>query len=108
MKISDLKTGMTVQFNDGVYALVIGEAVVGLCNDFGGQKLDRLDFNTIDRVFNEGTDYDGSDLIWKVDSKERVEEYFLGELLWERPPKVEELTLEQVCKELGRDIKIVK
>ena len=108
MERNDLKTGMTVQFNNGAYALVIGGAFVGLCHDFGGQKLDRLDFNTIDRIFNEGTDYDGSDLIWKVNSKERVEKYFLGELLWEKEPKVEELTLEQVCKELGRDIKIVK
>jgi len=29
-------------------------------------------------------------------------------LVWEKPKHIEELTLEQICKELGRDIKIIK
>jgi hypothetical protein len=36
----------------------------------------------------------------------------VGKLIWERPERqeemTEEMTLEQVCKELGRNIKIVK
>ena len=108
MEKSDLKTGMTVQFDNGTYALVMGGAVTGLCGEYGGRKLNNLEFNTINKIFKEGSNYDGSDLIWKIQSYKQVEKYFLGELLWERPPKVEELTLEQVCEELGREIKIVK
>lgn len=38
-------------------------------------------------------------------------EYFensKGEIIDDRPKPIEEMTLEQVCKELGREIKIIK
>jgi hypothetical protein len=108
MRKEDLKTGMRVELRNGDIYVV--------CKNTGTDYGDILssnntwielgDFNE-DITFKERGSYTSQNDIVKVykfsgflDSK--------GELLWEREEEAEEMTMEEICKELGREVKVKK
>ena len=102
----DLRDGMVVELANGNRYLVLGENFINkigyLCiSDYS----DGLDMNTEPYNWNVNKVYKSSaystDFIFK-------DEYLT--LIWERPQKTTpiEMTLEEVCRELGREIKIIK
>lgn len=122
MKKQDLKTGTIVETRCGERATVLIDNV---------NTIDAIVFNTSN--WTDLSDF-SEDLQWHKEDKNRTEHTLsvdimkvykpstpagsIGQgykdnysntltLLWERA-EAEELTLEQICKELGRDIKIVK
>lgn len=104
MKREDLKDGMIVENNAKEKYIVIGERFVkqhgyynvsGMNRDLTHKDHKSLD---IDKVYSATKE---STLDGMLNSRGLL-------LIWERKEQVEELTLEQICKELGRDIKIVK
>jgi len=111
--LSDLEPCMVVKRRDGVLAIVANTKCDGLC------------FQTADRTFTSFRDYE-EDIICKYNFRAldimkvfgfsgrsskatEISEEF-REVLYERTeePMVEEMTMEQICKELGRTVKIVK
>ena len=114
MKKEDIESGMIVEMSNGKKALVINTELFFIKHGgstslaFYEDDLTRKNSFTIKKIYRpiipSNTNI-GIDLAAFL-SKDREHEFF--SLIWERPPIVEELTLEQVCKELGRDIKIVK
>lgn len=103
---SDLRDGMVVELANGNRYLVLGENFINkigyLCiSDYS----DGLDTDTEPYNWNVNKVYKSSayntDFIFK-------DEYLT--LIWKRPKKTKpiEMTLEEVCKELGREIKIIK
>jgi len=112
MRKEDLRTGMVTEDKRGMFRLVWGDALVGFNNDGGipfsnmNQDLthNKNKLDNVVKVYQPSINgMGGADINFY---KDRIEEYC--ELIWERKSTTEELTLEQVCKELGRDIKIVK
>ena len=88
MTKSDLRIGMKVIIRTGEVCRFDGEYII---YESCGTKLTRL------------SDYSSSLLMLA----ESFNEYDVMSLLWERV-ETEEMTLEQVCEALGKDIKIVK
>ena len=112
MKKSDLKDGMVTEDTKGIFRLVWGNALVGFNSEggipFSSVKEDLThesnDFDNVMRVYQPSVNgMGGGDINFY---KTRIIHYC--DLIWERKEITEELTLEQICKELGRDIKIVK
>ena len=120
MTKSDLKTGMIVQIaEDNHLCLVIANTLVDLEPDIkkalGGCRLQRLNEQmelkekhlvsnwTINKVYSERVSYEGSSLITKMKNPEELK----GSLLWERPKKILEISLKQLCNMVGQEIKII-
>ena len=120
MTKSDLKTGMIVQIaEDNHLCLVIANTLVDLEPDIkkalGGCRLQRLNEKmelkdirlvsnwTINKVYSERVSYEGSSLITKMKNPEELK----GSLLWERPKKILEISLKQLCNMVGQEIKII-
>jgi hypothetical protein len=116
MRKEDLKTGMVVKMDGGELRMVMGGGLMGL-NCGGGIALTNVnndlsvqcDRNIIE-VYSEPNfdrnNHIGSDMSWFSRDRKETDKLIYTELIWER--KVDELTLEQVCKELGREIKIIE
>lgn len=105
---ADLKTGDVVEFDNGKLGIVITELKTIVCQSGGYINMSSItpDLTDIYHV----TDW----AIVKVrrpneacDCRFQAMAYGLGALVYERK-EPEEMTLEQVCKELGREIKIIK
>lgn len=104
---ADLKTGDIVKFRDGHTGIVNGEfdmIITQTCwQDLDGYKID----------LTSGYGNEQFDIIAVRRPKKKGDcqfiafEYRWGTLVYERK-EVEEMTLEQVCKLLGKEIKIVK
>lgn len=104
---ADLKDGMVVEYNNGERGIVLKENLV---SEYGYLKLES---------YNSHLEFEGHRpedwLIKKVyeTHAHRLDTIFETEnltLIWERKekPKPVEMTLEEVCKALGKEIKIVK
>lgn len=109
-----LKTGMVVEMECGHYGLVMGNAILDLSSyqkSNGGCNLIEYHENlihiddtrwTINKVYAENNDLAGAGMEFYI----RENKSILGELIWKRKP--EEMTIEEVCKALGKLIKIVE
>lgn len=105
---SGLKEGMRVVSNKGDTYAVVSDSnnCLGLVRDKGYLPFTDL---SEEMVWKNRDRWVVS--VYKAPSLCRVDMGFFtctGDLLWEKPEEAEEMTLEQVCKELGKDIKIVK
>jgi len=110
-KKSDLKTGDQIEKSNGKRFVIMLGTQGGDCYvEIGGMvwgNMDGFDENLKDtggyhefdvsKVYRSGYQH-------KYTSKEFDEH----ELIWKREEEPQEMTLEEVCKELGREIKIVK
>ena len=99
---ADLKDGMVVEYDDGRRRLVLGDRFIGNNgNAFMHEFNEDLKFNhsyiVINKIY-ESTAWYLND-IFKDDCLT---------LIWERKPEPVEMTLAEVCKALGKEIKIVK
>ena len=105
---ADLKDGMVVELANGNKYLVLGEVML---NNTGSFKIERFDDNL------ELKGYDPK--VWAINKAYSIKYacWLQGifdddnlTLIWERKeePKPVEMTLEEVCKALGKEIKIVK
>ena len=108
MKKSDLKSGMVTVNRKGDIAMVlIDSAAVGYNPDvlmyasasWGSLK----DYN--DNLLRRG---DSLFDIMEVYKGSYVKPFQKDSLLWTREAPVQEMTLEEVCKQLGKNIKIIK
>lgn len=98
---ADLKDGMVVEYRDGSRRMVLGDKVIGYnyYNDLASYN------NTLESKFDETT----INKVYKSTSI-NLNNYFNKEnltLIWERK-EVEEMTLAEVCKLLGKEIKIIQ
>ena len=104
MKKSDLKTGMLIETADNRLRLVWGNTLIGIDNA-GGVSLNDIKedlrstvnypSSTIIKIYKEPIDLNGAGLVFWFSHPHSL--LNRTELLWE-----------QVCKELGREIKIIK
>lgn len=107
---ADLKTGMVVELADGERMIVINDSIVGIN---GWMPLYKYDENLKESTYH---DLD-INKVWEQRSfvsfiqmfhTDWLDEDRFGHKLYDRnDPVVEEMTLEQVCEELGRTIKII-
>ena len=118
MKKEDLRTGHIVEHKDGVRGIVMLD-----CISTNRDWPDNIDIIVCDNGTNTELQKYHSDLSCHNDPGASIVKVYAPfnpvhvlsfsnlnanhKLLWEAT-KVEELTLEQVCKELGREIKIIK
>lgn len=98
--------GVIVKRRDDTYAIVIGDYLYSK----GGHIL-LSDYN--DDLINQNSISDVFDImaICKPIGKGSIIDIFNGillDLVAERPEEVKEMTLDQICKELGYNVKIVK
>ena len=114
MRKEDLKTGMILEFNDKTRGLMLDDEIFFIRKEgsnFSGSRSRSC--------LNENLEIRGGKIVKKIfvpnTPKHTNIGYRLGSfmfdknyktLVWER--KTIEMTLEQVCKELGKDIEIVK
>jgi hypothetical protein len=112
MKREDLQQGQIVKFKKGNLGIMVGSTALTLN---GGVSTDLMNAECISKgsfpatqVYNIRPDAKlNADIAYFLDFPEhRILDYC--KLVWEAPAPIEEMTLEQVCKELGRDIKIVR
>ena len=106
---ADLKSGDVVLRRDGSVEIVCIET---------GTLIRKDEFNILDELTDDLTnifkDDDSDDVIAVRRPKQPYECQFcafdegFGELVYERGDKPEEMTLEEICKALGKEIKIVK
>ena len=121
MTVNDLKTGMIVQLNDHDYYVVYKDAVPM----YPSSKLssDRYLVNILkEEVWSSAITGVPLDTYIQATSIDKVWEpsfpYYTGqkainaiknaEPIWERKEETIEMTLEQICEALGKNIKIVK
>ena len=104
---ADLKDGMVVEYRNGDRRLVLGECFVGHnnCSHFNVWYDDNL-------INNNNASCRDVCKVYKS-SPELMNQCFDDKyltLIWERKekPEPEEMTLAEVCKALGKEIKIVK
>ena len=109
MKFSDLENGMAVKFNNGAIGMVYK----------GFMTYDYIICNTGEYIARNGADLDDSLESLKIKEVRSVQPYcnetllnpnkmfLLGDVVWKQPETVE-MTLAEVCKALGKDIKIIK
>jgi len=113
MKKKDLKTGMIVRTNEGELRVMLAGTAIGVGKS-GGIINDRINSDlTVDcgdrditHVYSEpqkATDLSGNFEFWLKD--DNILKHC--ELLWERQPP-QEMTLEEVNKELGYKVKIIE
>lgn len=106
---ADLKSGDVVLRRDGSVEIVCIET---------GTLIRKDEFNILDELTDDLTDIfkddDSDDVIAVRRPKQPYECQFcafdegFGELVYERGDEPEEMTLEEICKALGKEIKIVK
>ena len=106
---ADLKSGDVVLRRDGSVEIVCLET---------GTLIRKDEFNILDELTDDLTDIfkddDSDDVIVVRRPKQPYECQFcafdegFGELVYERGDQPEEMTLEEICKALGKEIKIVK
>ncbi len=120
MNKQDLKTGMIVELKDGEYRIVLGGSLMGIAGTGGAYALKWVhDDLTIDggrepivAIYDEphadDDEYIGASAGWF--ERARIDMILNHtKCIWRKPkPPAIEMTLEQVCEELGKDIKIVK
>lgn len=103
---ADLKDGMVVEYTNGWRRMVLGQNLIGdklyvpLCTYTDDLREEHEPVYTINKVYKSHACFLG----------EIREDDFLT-LIWERKeekPEPEEMTLAEVCKALGKEIKIVK
>ena len=107
---ADLKSGDIITFREGSYGMYIDTFDSVIFLEDGGSYLPLTDI--IDITFKDKY----GDLEWDIVKIQRskkdngiVRHHWLeGEVIWEEKPPIEEMTLEEVCKALGKEIKIVK
>ena len=118
--LDDLQTGMLVTFRSGEQAIVIKD--IKQLNEEYTSILVNTDYNGYELLVGWGIDlkrinkYHERDIV-KVEvlnyalsvivNRKQLKYLNKSQIIWERK-EVEEMTLEQVCKELGREIKIIK
>ena len=107
---ADLKSGDIITFREGSYGMYIDtfDAVMFLEND--GSYLPLTDIINI--TFKDKYGESQWDII-KIQRPEKTNgivpyHWLEGKVMWEEKPPIEEMTLEEVCKALGKEIKIVK
>lgn len=101
----DLTNGMLVLNSRDELGIVIGDAVVYY--SLGGAPIS----STLDMraIYSAPTSAAGAGMEHWLKKKNFIQNSRTGvELLWEYKEPVEELTLKQICKELGREVKIIK
>ena len=106
---ADLKSGDVILRRDGSVEIVCLET---------GTLIRKDEFNMLDELTDDLTDIfndeDSDDVIAVRRPKQPYECQFcafdegFGELVYERGDESEEMTLEEICKALGKEIKIVK
>ena len=106
---ADLKSGDVVLRRDGSVEIVCIET---------GTLIRKDEFNILDELTDDLTDIfkddDSDDVIAVRRPKQPYECQFcafdegFGELVYERGDEPEEMTLEEICKALGKELKIVK
>ena len=106
---ADLKSGDVILRRDGSVEIVCLET---------GTLIRKDEFNILDELTDDLTDIfndeDSDDVIAVRRPKQPYECQFcafdegFGELVYERKDEPEEMTLEEICKALGKEIKIVK
>lgn len=98
----DLKTGMTVKFKDSPQRIVMLNTTDGdRLAIFDNESL--TDYFSLDYYNDNMEEVGGAIVIGDIISV--YNQY--STLLWERK-EIEELTMEELCKELGREVKIKK
>lgn len=114
MKIEDLKTGMLILDKQDALKMVVGNIAIGIA-PYGATTLENYTFkqnntcNSIQKIFAEPKPkyvFNAGMEFWlgKKEFLNPANSY--TEVLWEAKP--EEMTMDEICKELGREIKIVK
>lgn len=104
MKKADLKTGMILELDDGEKAMVLLDTDQG--DIASGQTWFPL--TSLDNDL-----YDSCNRVMRIYQPESNREYaqknwVQARLIWTRPEEVVEMTLAQVCKSLGKTVKIIK
>ena len=109
MKFSDLENGMAVQFTNGDIGMVYK----------GFMTYDYIIRNTGRYIYRNGSDLEDSLESLKIKEVRSVQNYCndtylnpvnmfrYGALVWQQQETVE-MTLSEVCKALGKNIKIIK
>jgi len=114
-KVGDIKTGMLVEMGDGLLRLCIGNTLIAHSKG-GGVPMNSIKFDNsgakswnVMKVYTEpvypGGSHFGADLgFWLLDK------HFLEytKCIWEYKEPVQEMTMAEVCKALGKTIKIIK
>ena len=108
----DLKSGMLVQIRDGRYLKVITDNPIHkgtITISMTGNNVMSEGSVGNNLKNNSGASYD----IIRVYIPKTAKDIFNfstegHKLIWEEPKKIEEMSLAAVCRELGREIKIVK
>lgn len=113
MKKSDLKTGMFVVLASGDEGIILGNAVVSFSSKVGGISLkcyqDNLTHTSstdrdIIEVHAEASCCAGASLNYYVSYPDELK----GKLLWKREEEVKEVTMDDLEKQFGCKVKIVK
>ena len=115
MEIEDLRTGMLILTGEDELRMVVGNKTI---KEYprNGTLLTKYTFKqskdkySIKKVFAEPIAkyiIDADRAYWLSNHKFLDFDHCDTEIIWE-PAKIEEMTIEDVCKELGREIKIVK
>ena len=112
MKKEDLQPGQIVKFKAGNIGIMIGTTAVGTDE---GTSSDLMHDECISKgnypitevyTVNPSTELNaGLDFWFKYDINNLLSECTL---VWEASKPIEEMTLDQVCKALGREIKLIK
>lgn len=111
----DLKTGMIVETTDGILRLIWSNTAIALSDSGGGVPVSTLSFKkdnedwsaNVVKVYSEPNYEMRADMTWWIEDKNCIERT-KAELLWEYKEPVLEMTLEEICNALGKNIKIVK
>ena len=106
---ADLKSGDIITFCEGSYGMYIDTFDSVMFLEDGGGYLPLTDI--VDITFKDKYGESEWDIV-KIQRPKKtngiVPRHWLeGEVIWKEPP-IEEMTLEEVCKALGKEIKIVK
>ena len=106
MKNTELKTGMiVVEIATNTRRIVIGNTAMGIIRD-GGRPISHIcmdDVKVYDMPVQPDGSHVGADLTWAI-NEDRIDHYC--KLLHD--PCTEEMTMDEVCKALGRNVKIIK
>ena len=111
MKKNDLRTGMTLVNAKGEVMMVL---LNNMLSTFSGDGRDTVMYE--EGMWGELSSFNmnltkdhtpGLDIV-EVYKGSISSPFQKTDLIWKRAKVVEELTLSEVCKELGRDVKIVK
>ena len=105
---TDLKTGDIILRRNGDVEIVNCELGMLICQSGDWNDLSRIKDDLTSATYGEWRDIVAVRRpIWKADCVFSAFKRELGTLVYERK-EVEEMTLEEVCKALGKEIKIIK